>query len=51
MERDSVRVDSVREQDLAFGRSSSRSIWRWAGGAGRLDMRIKDKLKLLAPRV
>jgi hypothetical protein len=50
-EHDSARVDPARERDLVFSGSGSRSIWCWAGGAGRLGMHIKDKLKLLAPRV
>jgi hypothetical protein len=50
-ERDSEMVDPTRKQDLALGGSGSRSIWHWAGGAGRSGMCIKDKLKLLAPRV
>jgi hypothetical protein len=44
-------MDLTREQDLALGGSGSSLIWHWAGGEGMSDMRIKDKLKLLAPMV
>jgi hypothetical protein len=50
-EHDSVMMDLTHEQDLALGGSGSSLIWHWAGGEGMSDMRIKDKLKLLAPMV